>query len=124
MFYSAGKITLCTSDSQKIQTLLKSTISDVATALEKRLVGAKIVADSVLPANVVALESLVTLREVSSKATIKVQVVEPDKVDADELRISVLSPMGGALIGLAGGEMIEWKVSDQVKRTLTIIAIE
>lgn len=124
MFYSAGKITLCTSDLQKIQTLLKKTIGDAASGLEQKLASAKIMADSVLPANVVALDSLVTLREVNSKATIRIQIVEPDSVDADELRISVMSPMGAALIGLSGGENIEWQVSDQLKRALTIIAIE
>lgn len=124
MFYSAGKLTLCSSDFQKIQNLLKSVTSDSAKALEQKLVGAKVVADSVLPASVVALDSLVSLREVSTKATIQVQVVEPDKVDADELRISVLSPMGVALIGLGLGTTVEWQVSDQLKRTLTIIAIE
>lgn len=124
MFYSAGKLTLCSNDFQKIQNLLKSVTSDSAKALEQKLVGAKVVADSVLPASVVALDSLVSLREVSTKATIQVQVVEPDKVDADELRISVLSPMGVALIGLGLGTTVEWQVSDQLKRTLTIIAIE
>lgn len=124
MFYSAGKITLCTSDSQKIQNLLKAASSDSAKALEQKLIGVKVVADSVLPASVVALDSLVTLREANTKATVRVQVVEPDEVDTDELKISVLSPMGAALIGLAAGEAIEWQVSDQVKRTLIILAIE
>lgn len=124
MFYSAGKLTLCTSDLQKIQKLLEAANSDSAKALEQKLIGAKVVADSVLPASVVALDSMVTLREASTKATVRVQVVEPEAVDSDELKISVLSPMGAALIGLSQGESIEWQVSDQLKRTLVIIAIE
>lgn len=124
MFYSAGRITLCTSDLQKIQNLLKTASSDSARALEQKLSGAKIVADSVLPASVVAMDSLVTLREVNTKATVRVQVVEPAGVDTDELKISVLSPMGAALIGLGLGETVEWQLSDQAKRTLAVVAIE
>lgn len=124
MFYSDGKITLCTSDFQKIQHLLKTAASDSVQALEQKLKKAKVVSDSMLPASVVALDSLVLLREVTSKATVQVQVVEPDVVDVNELRISVLSPMGAALIGLGRGDTIEWRVSEQLKRTLTIVAIE
>lgn len=124
MFYSAGRITLCTSDLQKIQNLLKTASSDSARALEQKLSGAKIVADSVLPASVVAMDSLVTLREVNTKAVVRVQVVEPAGVDTDELKISVLSPMGAALIGLGLGETVEWQLSDQAKRTLAVVAIE
>lgn len=76
-----------------------------AGALADSLMDARLVPDGELPANRVAMNSRVTYREAGG-AHRSVYLVHPRDADPARLRISVLSPVGRALLGRRRGSKI------------------
>ena len=76
-----------------------------AGALADSLMEARLVPDGELPANRVAMNSRVTYREGEGARRV-VHLVHPKDADPARLRISVLSPVGRALLGRKGGSTI------------------
>jgi regulator of nucleoside diphosphate kinase len=56
--------------------------------------------------------------------TRRVKLVFPGQADIAAGRISILTPIGAALIGLSEGQSIAWKTRDGRLRQLTILAVE
>lgn len=75
-----------------------------------------------LPADVVRLNSKVTVQEGSKDHLIELILVVPEKADIKERKISVLAPLGTALIGFRQGEKIKWSVPSGSK-TFTIVKV-
>lgn len=80
--------------------------SDCAEALADELERAEVVEPARLPPDVVSMHSTVRLREKNSGRTFELTLVYP--AEAGEGRVSVLAPVGAALLGLAVGREIEW----------------
>jgi regulator of nucleoside diphosphate kinase len=76
-----------------------------AGALADSLMEARLVPDGELPANRVAMNSRVTYRD-GNGAHRTVHLVHPRDADPARLRISVLSPVGRALLGRKRGSTI------------------
>lgn len=93
-----------------------------ASALEKELKKAKLVEAEDLPAGVVRLNSRVTIQEEQEGRLMELVVVTPDKADIKKRKISVLSPIGTALIGFCKGHKIKWKVPSGIK-SFTILEV-
>lgn len=72
--------------------------------LEEILDLARVVAPEKVPQNVVTMNSKVSFADTETGETGIVTVVYPADMDASSGRISVLSPVGAALIGLAEGD--------------------
>jgi regulator of nucleoside diphosphate kinase len=53
----------------------------------------------------------------------RAMLVYPGEEDAGAGRISVLSPLGAALLGLADGQSLQWRSATGVKRTLQVIRV-
>jgi regulator of nucleoside diphosphate kinase len=87
---------------------------DGATAerLAAELDRAVVVDPSRLPPDAVTLDSRVTFEEEQSGAVREVTLVYPTSADASAGRISVLAPVGAALLGLRTGDRIEWPLPD------------
>ena len=81
-----------------------------ADKLEAELKRAKIVSKSNLHENIVRLNSYVKVRDLEANRLMKLMIVTPDKSNLKEMKISVLSPIGTALIGYRLGEYVKWKV--------------
>ena len=70
-----------------------------------------------MPHDVVRMHSRVTYVDEHSGERRDVELVFPDEVDVALGRISVLAPVGSALLGLQQGQGIEWPFPDgQVRR--------
>jgi len=52
-----------------------------------------------------------------------VQLVFPVDADMEADRISVLTPIGAALIGLSEGQSIEWRTRSGEWKTLTVLKV-
>lgn len=78
--------------------------------LQGEFARARVVPDHELPEDVVTLGSAVTLRDVSSGEISAYTVVMPWDADASEGRLSILAPLGTALLGFRAGDEIEWPV--------------
>jgi len=83
---------------------------------------ASVVADDVLPADVVRMGSRVRYRT-NGGAEREVTVVFPKDADIAEGRISVLTPVGTALLGLRPGQSISWLTRDGRTQMLTVMTV-
>jgi len=79
-------------------------------ALEEELDRAFVIDARELPADVVTLDSRVRLVDLDSGEVLLFTVVLPSRANADEGRISVLAPLGMAVLGYRTQDVIEWDV--------------
>jgi regulator of nucleoside diphosphate kinase len=85
-------------------------------ALQEELDGAQTVESRGVPDDVVTMRSTVCVRDLASGETRDLSVVFPWEADSDQGRISVLAPIGTALLGYRVGDTVEWKVPSGVRR--------
>ncbi len=78
--------------------------------LETELDRGKVVKSQDIPPNIITMNSEVHLRDLNTKEEITYQLVFPDQADASQGRVSILAPIGTALLGYSVGDVIEWKV--------------
>ena len=72
----------------------------------------------------VGLNSRVTFVDEKSQQVRAVQLVAPGHANIAEGRISILTPMGAALYGLAQGACISWPDLDGNERPIRIVRVE
>jgi regulator of nucleoside diphosphate kinase len=77
---------------------------------------ATIVDSKDVPANIVTMNSKVYLRDVDSEQETIFTLVFPQDADMAENKVSVLAPVGSAVLGYKAGDIIEWKVPARIKR--------
>lgn len=94
-----------------------------AEELEQELKKAEVVDSDKLPADVVRLNSMVTIHEQEEDRILEVKVVSPEKANIKNKWISIMSPIGTALIGFRKGEQVKWKVPAG-KKTFTIVDVQ
>ena len=94
--------------------------------LAERLLGeiarARVVPAAKMPGNVVGMGSTVTYRDETTGQEKSVTLVYPEQADIAQLRVSVTTPIGVALLGLAEGARFDWDTRDGERRMLSIIA--
>ena len=98
--------------------------SPIGEYLSDELSRAFIVPDDCCAANVVRMGSAVTYRDHATARVRKVTLVYPHEADANQQRISVLTPIGAALIGLTIAQTIEWPSPDGTMRSLTVLDVD
>lgn len=98
--------------------------ADAADALAELLMEARLVHNGSLPADRVAMNSHVTYEELSGGARRSVILVYPVDADAAEGRISVLSPIGLALLGRSPGAALSPAMPDGRALRIRIVALE
>lgn len=76
--------------------------------LQQEVERAVIVEDEQLPEDVVALDSRVLVRDVESGVCSVYTLVSPSQADLSNGRVSVLAPLGTALLGFRRGDEVEW----------------
>lgn len=98
-------------DLQRIESLLKSLPDQDFPGrddLEAELARAEIVDPAKMPPDVVTMNSTVKFRIESSSKKFHLKLVYPADIDASGGTISILAPVGSALLGLSRGDVIEW----------------
>lgn len=98
-------------DMDRLEALLESSATDGLpgkAALQSELARAEIVEPGQVPPNVVTMNSTVRFATGAQDQEFELTLVYPKDVDDSGSRISVLAPVGSALLGLAVGEEIEW----------------
>lgn len=89
-------------------------------ALEEELSRATVVPAARMPENVVRMHSRVTYLDEHSGERREVELVFPEEADMAAGKISVLAPVGAALLGLEIGQSIEWVFPDGRSRRLLV----
>ncbi len=76
--------------------------------LEAELERASVVAEDALPDDVITMNATAELENLDSGALSAYTLVYPEMADIDEGRLSVLAPLGMAMIGYQVGDEFEW----------------
>ena len=105
-----------------IATAASQRVPEASAALLSELERADVLPETAMPADVVRIGSIIEF-EVDDGRRLKVQLVLPENADIDAGKISVLTPVGAALIGLSPGQSMEWSGNDGKKRVLTVLAV-
>ena len=72
---------------------------------------------------VVTMGSHVRFRDEVTGRDREAQLVYPERADAAAQRISVLTPVGAALIGLSEGQTMQWRTRDGKVKSLTVLKV-
>ncbi|MBV6487700.1 MAG: nucleoside diphosphate kinase regulator [Pseudorhodoplanes sp.] len=91
--------------------------------LAREIARADIVPDIGERPGLVVMGSQVLFRDDNSDATRWVTLVYPQDADVSEGKISVLSPIGAALIGLSVSQSIAFETPAGARRSLTVLAV-
>ncbi len=119
-------ITLARTDSDRLWKLAES-FSDrspeVAETLFAELERARVVDDGRIPDGVVRMGSTVRFTSDLGEDR-RVTLVFPGEADIAQGKVSVITPIGVALIGLSAGQSIDWTARDGRTHRLTVQAVD
>ncbi|TXI05198.1 MAG: nucleoside diphosphate kinase regulator [Rhizobium sp.] len=119
-------IVICRTDRERL-TKLAEAISDrspeIAEELLVELDRADVVDDGDLPGNIARMGASVRYRADEGPER-HVSLVYPGEADISLGRISILTPIGTALLGLSAGQSIDWVARDERRHHLTVVSVE
>lgn len=98
-------------------------LPDIAEELLSEMERARVSPLERMPANVIRMGSTVTFRSGGGEVK-KVMLVYPGKADIAEGKVSILTPVGAALIGLSEGQSVAWTSRDGRRLEFDIVAVE
>lgn len=105
------KIIISSLDAERLESLLENLPKGAfpgKVQLEAELLRAEILEPKQMPDNVVTMNSTVRFKVLTSGEDFTYTLVYPKDMDASSNKISVLAPVGSALLGLTQGDEIEW----------------
>jgi regulator of nucleoside diphosphate kinase len=124
-FSLSPDIVLCTDDHQRLRDLAHAGLnmaSTVADDLLYELDRANVVPAEQMPADAVRMGSTVRYRTSDGEQR-EITLVFPGQADIDRNLVSVMTPIGAALIGLRKGQSITWITRDGRKQMLTALRV-
>lgn len=126
MSTSAPPIVVSSRDLERIDALLEApahrNFPGVA-ILRKELERATIVDPDKVPPDVVTMNSTAQVVDIDSGESYDLTLVYPRDADGDPGKVSVLAPVGSAILGLRVGDSIQWPMPGGTQRALRIAAI-
>ena len=115
-------IVVTSQDLQRLQELIRGSGSDAVERLDEELARARVVPAREMPRDVVTMNSEVKFEDTVSGAQRSVRVVYPEAADATRGWVSILSPLGAALLGLRVGQEFDW-LMPQGKRRVRVVDV-
>jgi regulator of nucleoside diphosphate kinase len=99
-------------DVERIEALLEQPLAQGidTTALEAELERAEVVEPAQMPADVITMNSTARFLDETSGEEHEMTLVYPRDADGSPHKVSILAPVGSALLGLRVGDSIEWHV--------------
>jgi regulator of nucleoside diphosphate kinase len=120
-------ITLTIADSERLERLAHASMArfpQTADYLAREIERARIVKPVHDGPNFVRMGSWVDFRDDRTGQVRHVMLVYPDQADISAGKLSVLTPVGAALIGLSKDQSIQWQTPAGDWRSLTILSID
>ena len=111
-------------DLQKLNAMLRARGECDSQLLFDELDSATVMPDHLLPDDVVTMNARVTFVDLDTDGVSVVRLVYPGTARQSGTQVSVLAPVGAALIGLRVGESIEWPLPGGGRRRLKILSLE
>jgi regulator of nucleoside diphosphate kinase len=96
---------------------------EVASFLLGEIERARVVPSTRFPGDAVNIGSWVTFTDRSTELSRAVQLVYPEDADIAAGRVSVLTPIGAALLGLSPGQRMHWATRTGAPRDLVVTAV-
>ena len=91
--------------------------------LLEELKRASIVDASEIGGDIVTLNSTIRFVDDKSNEQHEITLVPPEEADSDKNRISVLAPVGIALLGLSVGQTIQWQLPGRQEARLRVLEV-
>ena len=91
--------------------------------LSEEIRKAQIVNEEDFPTDVVRLNSHVIIKDLQTKRDMALTIVLPQKADIKQRKVSVMAPIGTALIGFRKGQKVSWDVPSG-KKDFKIIEVD
>lgn len=120
------RITLSADDYERLSMLAhlaRNRVPDLADELAEEIGRAIVLTKGRHPKHVVCMNSEVEFRDDTTGKARKVTLVYPEEADIAQGKISILTPVGTALIGLQAGQSITWETPKGEVRQLTVLAV-
>jgi regulator of nucleoside diphosphate kinase len=114
-------LTISTFDKQRLSRLLDALDGteeerDEIKDLEREIERGSVVRPEDMPADVVTMNSAVRVTDVESGETNVYTIVFPGQADYEKGRISILAPLGIALLGYRVGAIVDWNMPRGIRR--------
>lgn len=107
-------------DYTKLRLLLATALhSNASAALEKlreELDRAAVIDPAAFPADVVTMDSTVEFEDLGTSEIEKYTITFPENADVERKRISILAPIGTALIGCRVGDIVKWSTPGGIRQ--------
>jgi regulator of nucleoside diphosphate kinase len=110
-------------DFDNLTSLTASGSSEAMGQLEEKLGKTTVVPLENLPEDVASMHSTVRLLDLDSGLESELTLVFPHEADMSQNKVSILAPMGVALIGLRSGESCQWPMPNGKTRHFIVKAV-
>lgn len=121
---SPRSVMLGQNDLDRLDTLIRRCDPSETQLLFDELDSATVIPDHLLPSDVVAMNSQVSFIDLDTDAQFHVKLVYPSEASAAQGHVSILAPVGAALIGLKVGASIEWPLPNGGWRRLQVVSLQ
>jgi regulator of nucleoside diphosphate kinase len=98
-------------------------VPELAEELISEMERATVVAADSIPSDVIQMGSTLEFKSDDGQRR-RVTLVFPGEADISQGKISILTPVGAALIGLSAGQSIMWTTRDGRDQQLTVLSVE
>ena len=107
-------------DNSKLRLLLAIALHSNATAplrkLREELDRAVIIDPAAMPEGIVTMESTVEFEDLGTHELEEYTITFPERADIEKKRLSILAPVGTALIGCRVGDVVSWSTPGGMRR--------
>ncbi len=117
------KIYITSHDAKKLEELLKAGLRhngnrdlDNLRVLREELRRARIVGAQEVAPDVVTMHSCVCLADLHNDEAMEITLVFPDEIAPDDGRISVVAPIGAAILGYQAGDTVQFRTPGGLRR--------
>ena len=120
------RITLVAEDYERLSALTRAAMNnmpDLAEGLAEELARADVLEKGARFEDIICMGTAVEFCDNASGKVQRITLVYPEQADISQGKISVLTPVGTALIGLRAGQSIDWQTKSGEIRRLTVIAV-
>lgn len=99
-----------------VATALHSNASAALEKLRSELDRAAVIEPAAFPADVVTMESTVKFEDLGTGEIEEYTITFPDRADIERKRISIIAPIGTALIGCRVGDLVKWTTPGGIRQ--------
>jgi len=111
-------------DQERLKRVISSPENSMNTEmLEEELLRATTVDSKDIPADVVTMNSRILFKDLNTNEDLEFTLVYPEQANVEQRKISILAPIGTALLGLRVGDEIDWPVPSGKTRSLRILSM-